>query len=236
MLARTLTRRAALLSALSWTLEARRLRAEQSMPHVVLLGDSVFDNGAYVGGSPDVSRQLAMRTSGVSKITSLARDGATISDVRRQLAAIPNEATHVIISAGGNDALRGSTLLDEPAGSVSEALAKITAFRRGFAESYNELLQAAGKRGMTTAVCTIYEPRYPEPARQIAATALAVLNDHITRAAFSNGMGLIDLRIICSSDGDFANAIEPSAAGGEKIAAAIVRFVANLPSSLVVAN
>ena len=32
------------------------------MGHVVLLGDSVFDNGAYVGrGEPDVARQLSGR-------------------------------------------------------------------------------------------------------------------------------------------------------------------------------
>lgn len=28
------------------------------MPHVVLLGDSIFDNAAFVGGGPDVVAQL----------------------------------------------------------------------------------------------------------------------------------------------------------------------------------
>jgi hypothetical protein len=28
------------------------------MPHVVLLGDSIFDNSAYTGGGPDVVTQL----------------------------------------------------------------------------------------------------------------------------------------------------------------------------------
>ena len=28
------------------------------MPHVVLLGDSIFDNGAYTQGGPDVITQL----------------------------------------------------------------------------------------------------------------------------------------------------------------------------------
>jgi hypothetical protein len=31
------------------------------MGHVILLGDSVFDNAAYVGGAPDVIAQLRER-------------------------------------------------------------------------------------------------------------------------------------------------------------------------------
>ena len=27
--------------------------------HIVLLGDSIFDNGAYVGGAPDATARLA---------------------------------------------------------------------------------------------------------------------------------------------------------------------------------
>lgn len=32
-----------------------------SLPHIVLLGDSLFDNSAYVGGGPDVTAQLRLR-------------------------------------------------------------------------------------------------------------------------------------------------------------------------------
>lgn len=34
---------------------------EASMSHVVLLGDSIFDNAAYVAGGPDVIHQLRER-------------------------------------------------------------------------------------------------------------------------------------------------------------------------------
>jgi hypothetical protein len=68
-------------------------------------------------------------------------------------------------------------------------------------------------------VGTIYEPRFPEaPRRKLAATALTLLNDKITRQAFARGLTLIDLRLICDEDADFANPIEPSARGGAKIA------------------
>jgi hypothetical protein len=54
--------------------------------------------------------------------------------------------------------------------------------------------------------------------------ALTLLNDVITREVFRVGASLIDLRLICDSDEDFANPIEPSALGGAKIARAIARF------------
>jgi hypothetical protein len=48
-------------------------------------------------------------------------------------------------------------------------------------------------RHLPTAVCTIYEPRFPEQLRRrIAATALAVLNDCITREVFARRLSLID--------------------------------------------
>jgi hypothetical protein len=39
---------------------------------------------------------------------------------------------------------------------------------------------------------------------------------------------LIDLRLVCSEDADFANSIEPSVAGGAKIATAIAGFAAKV--------
>ncbi len=73
--------------------------------HVVLLGDSVFDNGAYVGGGPDVVAQLRERLPRGSEATLLAVDGSVASGVERQLARLPEGATHLVVSTVGNDAL-----------------------------------------------------------------------------------------------------------------------------------
>jgi len=54
-------------------------------------------------------------------------------------------------------------------------------------------------------------------------TALKLFNDLIVREAFARGVPLIDLRLICDRDEDYANPIEPSSVGGEKIARAVVR-------------
>jgi hypothetical protein len=195
------------------------------MTHTVLLGDSVFDNGAYVRGGPDVVRQLRPLLPG-GRATLLAVDGAVLADVPRQLAGLPEDATHLVVSAGGNDALLASGVLDGPARSVAEALDRLATVQDRFRAAYRAMLDAVLARRRPTAVCTIYDPRYPDPARRrLAATALAVLNDVVTREAAARGLALLDLRVLCGEDADYANPIEPSVQGGEKIAAAIAAFL-----------
>ena len=81
-------------------------------------------------------------------------------------------------------------------------------------------------RRLPTAICTIYYPRFPDAALQkVAVAALTVFNDSIVRAAVAYDLALLDLRLICTEAGDYANSIEPSARGGEKIARAIAEVV-----------
>jgi hypothetical protein len=198
-----------------------------AMPHVVLLGDSVFDNRAYVGGGPDVIAQLRERLPPGSTGTLAAVDGALIGNVARQTEGVPNGATHLVVSAGGNDALMHSGVLGERAGSMAEALDRLRAIAAYFEREYASMLDAVSARRLPTALCTIYYPRYPDPVRQrLAVQALAVPNDVILRHAFARGLPVLDLRLICDRDEDYANPIEPSSAGGAKIADAIARLVA----------
>ena len=60
--------------------------------HVVLLGDSIFDTGAYVGGAPDVVRQLRAALPAGWRATLLAVDGAVVDSVARQLGGLPADA------------------------------------------------------------------------------------------------------------------------------------------------
>ena len=197
------------------------------MAHVVLLGDSVFDNGAYVGAGPDVIAQVRERLPTGSTATLAAVDGALIGDVARQMARVPADTTHLVVSAGGNDALMHSGVLAERAGSMAEALDRLRAISTYFEREYGALLETVVARRLPTAVCTISYPRYPEPVRQrLAVQALAVPNDVILRHAFARGLPVLDLRLICDRDEDYANPIEPSSVGGAKIADAIVRLLA----------
>jgi len=193
--------------------------------HVVLLGDSIFDNAAYVAGAPDVVRQVRQRLPSRSKATLAAVDGSKIGDVRRQLRRVPADATHLVLSVGGNDALGSSDFLIAPARSTAEALSGLADIGSEFERGYLAMLEDVLARGLPTAICTVYYPRFPDATLQkVAVAALTVFNDCIVRAAFAHGLPLLDLRLICTEEADYANPIEPSARGGEKIAQAIVEF------------
>ncbi len=196
------------------------------MTHVVLLGDSIFDNAAYTGGAPDVVGQLRRRLPQGSKATLGAVDGGMIGDVRGQLQRLPADATHLILSVGGNDALDHIDFLGAPASSTAEALLGLAEIAAGFERRYHAMLNEVLARDLPTAICTIYYPRFPDTTLQtIAVTALSVFNDCIIRAALVHRLPLLDLRFVCTEDGDYADPIEPSARGGEKISRAIAEML-----------
>ena len=196
------------------------------MNHVVLLGDSIFDNAPYIGGAPDVVEQVRQRLPRGSKATLKAVDGSMVEDVRGQLRRLPADATHLVISAGGNDALNSSDILYAPVRSTAEALAGLADIADEFERRYQHMLTEVLAHELPTAICTVYYPRFPDATLQrVAVTGLTVFNDCIIRAAFAYGIPLLDLRFICTEEGDYANPIEPSAQGGAKIAEAIVRLL-----------
>ena len=192
--------------------------------HVVLLGDSIFDNGVYVPGEPDVVRQLRPLLPAGWQASLLAVDGAVTGGVARQLERVPAEATHLVVSVGGNDALGDSHLLGRSVRTVGEGVLLLAGAQAGFAERYRSMVELVLGRGLPTALCTIYDANYSPPQGTVVTAALSLFNDVITRAAFSRGLHLIDLRLLCSEPTDYANPIEPSAQGGAKMAAAIAAF------------
>lgn len=197
--------------------------------HVILLGDSIFDNKAYVDGGPDVVAQLRRELPPGWNATLLALDGDVISGVSRQLHALPADATHLVVSAGGNDALGFSSLLQVPADSVAAALDMLSGARDRFASDYEAMAESLAATGLPSAVCTIYDTPASGPGYRVIRTALAIFNDCITRAAFTRAISLIDLRLICNQDSDYANPIEPSVRGGAKIARAVAALALGRP-------
>ena len=103
--------------------------------------------------------------------------------------------------------------------------------RERFGQDYEAMLDRVLERGLSTAVCTIYATRIPEPQRRLVVTVLCLLNDRISRAAFARGLPLIDPRLVCDRDEDYANPIEPSVRGGEKIAEAIAGLITAPPGN-----
>jgi len=194
--------------------------------HVVLLGDSIFDNAGYVPGRPAVVDQVRERLPGGWRATLNARDGAVIGDVHGQLDALPEGASHLVLSAGGNDVLRLAPVLQAGAKTVGEAFRLVGGFLGPFEAAYRRLLEAVEARGLPAAVCAIYNVNAPEPAfREAAAAALALFNDRIIHLAREFRLPVVDLRAVCTEPGDYANEIEPSEAGGVKIARAVCEVV-----------
>lgn len=201
-----------------------------NLGHVLLLGDSIFDNKGYVAGGPDVVVHLRNRLPAGWRGSLAAVSGAVASDVIRQLERAPQGASHLVVSAGGNDALRQEAILGQEARSVGEGLARLAGAVDRFRQEYRTMLDAVLARRLPTAVCTIYDPRFVDPQRQrLAVAGLGLFNDSILREAFGRSLPVIDLRLVCDEPGDLANAIEPSVQGGRKVAAAIARFALDRP-------
>ncbi len=65
------------------------------MEHITLLGDSIFDNRAYVSG-PDVVGQLRSAMPAGWHATLLAVDGHLAGHIPEQLEKLPSDATFLV--------------------------------------------------------------------------------------------------------------------------------------------
>jgi hypothetical protein len=192
------------------------------MSHLILLGDSIFDNAAYTNGGPDVVTQLNEVLPAGWTASLLAVDGSTTGDVAGQVGCLPSDASHLVLSVGGNDALQQAHVLLTPASSTDEALGLLAELAEQFERDYRAAVQACLRPGLPFTACTIYNGNFPDPAYQrLVTTALALFNDAILRVAIAHRLPVIDLRAICTDPEDYANPIEPSSVGGQKIARVI---------------
>ena len=202
-----------------------------SAGHIVLLGDSIFDNGSYTCGEPDVASHLSALIPWTWRATLLAVDGATTRDVDAQLKRLPSDATHLVLSIGGNDALLNSDLLEVSARSSADVLLMFADRVDVFEQAYRRVLDRMMSLGRDVTICTIYDGALDVSLARPARVALMTFNDVILRAAFAHCASVIDLRLICVDRSDYANPIEPSGIGGWKIASAIARAVGAIPGA-----
>lgn len=193
------------------------------MAHVALLGDSIFDNGAYTEGGPAVIQQLREKLPPDWRATLAARDGATTANVASQLAQLPRDVDRLALSVGGNDALRQAYILKAPVSSSAQALQLISNAVSGFEAAYRAALRPCLEVDPRMVVCTIYWGNFEPDFARVARIAIAPFDDAIIRAAVEFGLTVVELRLVCDSAADYANPIEPSSQGGEKIAAALMR-------------
>jgi len=194
--------------------------------HLVLLGDSTIDNQNYTKGELSVEGHLR-RSTLAGTIERLATDGHTTSHIPEQLEHLPDDATHLVLSVGGNDALMNINILERPALDVWDAVRSISDIINVFKKNYRKCLDEVLSHSLPTVVCTIYNGAFESVQEQKVMTTMARLfNDVIIQCANDSDCPVIDLRTICTEREDYFNPIEPSAIGGEKIAKAIIDVVA----------
>ena len=112
--------------------------------HVVLLGDSIIDNKAYVEqDEPDVATQLSALLGDEHKVTSCAIDGSMTSDIATQLDNVPSDATHIVISMGGNDLINVISYAEYPVDSTMEAMIVLSNLSYEFRQNYRRVSAAS---------------------------------------------------------------------------------------------
>lgn len=196
------------------------------MPHLVLIGDSILDNAAYTRGGPDVVSQVRGLLPSGWEATLLAVDGSTTDHVAGQLGRLPRQATHLVLSVGGNDALMHLKILEIPVSSMAKSIETLADIGSDFERRHRLAIAACLDTALPLAVCTVYNGCFDDQSFQrLASATLTVFNDAIIRVAIEHSLPVIDLRFVCAAAEDYANPIEPSSVGGAKIARVIVGLI-----------
>jgi lysophospholipase L1-like esterase len=190
--------------------------------HIVLLGDSIFDNAPYTAGGPAVIDHLQANLEAGEEATLLALDGDRVQDVTRQLRRVPEAATHYFLSIGGNDALDHVELLNRRVETAGQGLALLGRPVEEFAEGYWSLLDRLKGDLPWLQVCTVYNGDFG-PEAPVVTQAIRLFNDAIQRAAIDHGVPVVELRNLLNRPEHYANPIEPSVEGGRVLAAKLLR-------------
>ena len=172
-----------------------RAKAGGDMKHVVLLGDSIFDNKRYVGEEPDVIDQL--KADLPAGWTASAECARRLDHFRHGWPAqAPPPRRH---PSRGERRRQRCAQAQRPARREGELgrRACSTSSARSEAEfqaNYRAMLDRpargeAARRGLHHLRGALQNP----DTHRIAATGLSVFNDIITREAFARGLPLIDL-------------------------------------------
>jgi hypothetical protein len=181
--------------------------------HLVLLGDALQNIDL---GKGQAESALVPRPRNPWKLTVLQPP-----EVLRQgrVRAIPAEVTHIVICVDGGWAIETSGLLQGSARTIREALDGLASAADEFEKVFVRLIAAATEAGVPTIVCTLVPARYVDPVQErAAATALAIFNDRLLRRAVAARLSVVELRLVCDEDNDYASETLLSHAGVRKVA------------------
>ena len=117
-------------------------------------------------------------------------------------------------------------VLADAVSSIGQALLRLDDAVGQFRKDYSLMLDSLVASNIQSYVCTIYRPNFPDgDLQRMTTAALGLFNDVIIEEASLRRLSILDIRAIFTDSGDYANPIEPSVRGGQKLANAIVELV-----------
>jgi hypothetical protein len=184
--------------------------------NIVLIGDSILNNSAYVSADQSVPDILSKKMN-ENIIYNFAKDGSTINDCYAQLEKISlqldNSKTSIFLSCGGNNILNSRD---------NKAIANLFA-------KYKDLI-ASIKTRVPNASLYVLNLYYPTDGHYVSyRKAIEQWNGLLQSNSSSSDQkyNLIDLSSLLVLEEDFVYGIEPSFKGGQKIVDAISNSVVN---------
>ena len=199
---------------------------------LVLLGDSIIDNKTYVlDGEFSVLEHIQSKSE--TPVTQLALDGATTDDViSNQIKVIPFGTSHIVLSVGGNDLLNEiGFLMEDFKYTPNQVLKRCHTLIAPITQKYESIvsqLQTTSRANLL--LCTVYEGDLgrSDEYRDVldsSKTMVSSFNDIVYKTADKFDADVLELRHIFTSPEDYANPIEPSHIGGEKLAQEIIHWI-----------
>lgn len=171
--------------------------------YVVLMGDSIFDNKEYATSSVEMLLKKKHK-----KTLIIAKDGATIKDISKQINQIPiyydKAKTKLIISVGGNDLLNQYVYHKQDYKNLDAIF-----------EAYKSCIDKIKKLNYEVVLCNIYYPPYKKikPYHKF----IKEWNERLYKYADKNKLEVLKIDDVLTQKAHFSNYIEPSTIGGKKI-------------------
>ena len=174
------------------------IESMQSLPNIVLLGDSILNNSNYVSKGHSVPELLSDKC----HLTNLAQDGATINDCYHQIQTIPQvpPSATFILSAGGNDLIASHSTV-----AFNSWIRCIQAIKQKFPLA-------------NIAVLTLYQPTNSKYRTKRYTDLIHKWNHLILTNSSQYHYKVLRADLALTEPSDFVYDIEPSVTGGKKIA------------------
>lgn len=203
------------------------------MNKLVLLGDSTIDNKVYVQ-TEELSVKEHLENLVDYEVLQIALDGAITDDViNNQIDMIPGDASHILLSVGGNDLLQEIDFLYQDFKYTPKRLLEtVIGLLSPIAENYETIVKQLSTNRAKLLCATVYEGNLVgsvefDSISDSSKAMVSLLNDSIFRICDEYDLETLDLRNIFVSPEDYANPIEPSHIGGKKLAKEILMWVEN---------